>query len=107
MIIVGGENIYPAEIENLMPLLTGLTLGVLASIPHNILGRELVLVYEGKMPDKDYQIWKNVLKKNLTPFRVPKKFINVSDLGLSHIPKSPNGKILRSEINNLVVKHFC
>jgi len=106
MIIVGGENIYPAEIENLMPLLKGLTLGILASIPHNILGRELVLVYEGKMPDKDYQIWKNILKKNLTPFRIPKKFINVTDLGLTNIPKSPNGKILRGEINNLVIKHF-
>jgi len=106
MIIVGGENIYPAEIENLMPLLKGLTLGVLASIPHSILGRELVLVYEGEMSDRDYQVWKNVLKKKLTPFRVPKKFINVTDLGLTHISKSPNGKILRGEINNLVVKYF-
>ena len=99
MLLVGGENVYPADVEKFVPQLEGVFEAVLSAIPHKILGKELVLIYKLKAGYKeDIQSWEKVLYSNLSSFKVPKKFIAVEDLGLTEVPKAQNGKILRHAI---------
>jgi long-chain acyl-CoA synthetase len=103
MIIVGGENVYPSEVENLLPKLKGIREGVLSSIPHKILGNELVFLYE-KDNKNNIEIgeWKSIFIQYLSSFKIPAKYVNIDDLGRATIPKAANGKILRQKIKELL-----
>lgn len=103
MILIGGENVYPTEIENLIPHLTGMREGVLSAIPHPILENELILVYlKSADVNVDINEWKNFLSTQLSNYKVPRRFIDVEELGIEDIPKAQNGKLLRKEIKDLL-----
>ena len=107
MILVGGENVYPADVENHISCLEGVAEAVVTSIPHNILGNEIVLVYrlnEGSSatPEK----WLQSLSRYVVKFKLPNRFVSVGELNLTEIPKAPNGKILRHNIKVLINQHF-
>lgn len=107
MILVGGENVYPADIENHVSCLEDVAEAIVTSIPHNILGNEIVLVYrlmEGKI--SSINKWVQALSKFVVKFKLPTKFVNVDELKLTEIPKAPNGKILRHNIKVLINQHF-
>lgn len=107
MILVGGENVYPADIENHISCLEDVAEAIVTSIPHNILGNEIVLVYrlmEGK--SKSINNWVQALSKFVVKFKIPTKFVNVNELKITEIPKAPNGKILRHNIKVLINQHF-
>jgi acyl-CoA synthetase (AMP-forming)/AMP-acid ligase II len=103
MIHVGGENVYPSEIENLSVLLDGVEEVVVTAIPDKILGAELVLVYkarDGYAPDP--ASWTAMLAKHVSTFKIPKRRVAVEELGLDTIPRAANGKLLRGEIQRAV-----
>lgn len=104
MMLVGGENVYPADVEKFVPRLEGVSEAILSSVPHKILENELVLIYR-KKPGMNIEMlkWKKFLNDNLSNFKVPKQYIDIEDLGLKEIPKAPNGKILRNKIKNILV----
>lgn len=107
MILVGGENVYPADIENHISCLEDVAEAIVTSIPHAILGNEIVLVYrlmEGKSTSVNK--WLQALSKFVVKFKLPTKFVNVNELNLTEIPKAPNGKILRHNIKVLINQHF-
>ena len=67
MVIVSGENVYPAEIEDVVPQLDGMADGVVAALPHPVTGVELVLVYTllpGAVVRDDE--WRALLMKQLS-----------------------------------------
>ena len=102
MIIVNGENVYPSEIENLLSLLNGIKQGVVTSIPNEIMGNELVLIYEGlEFNTLLVNEWIAVLQKKIASYKIPMRYVNVTEFGLNTIPKSENGKILREKIKKL------
>jgi acyl-CoA synthetase (AMP-forming)/AMP-acid ligase II len=103
MIHVGGENVYPSEIENLSTLLSGVEDVVVTSIPDKILGAELVMVYkaqEGQKPNP--ASWSDILVQHLSTFKIPKRRVSVEELGLDAIPRAANGKLLRATIRDAV-----
>jgi len=103
MILVGGENVYPTEIERLIPNMDGVIDGVLTSRPHSVLGNELVLVYEAESgATKQAAIWKKMFGHHISNFKVPGVFIEVSELALEGLPRADNGKILRKKLYDLV-----
>ena len=107
MILVGGENVYPADIENHVSCLEDVAEAIVTSTPHNILGNEIVLLYrlmEGK--STTVSKWLQALSKFVVKFKLPTKFVNVDELNLTEIPKAPNGKILRHNIKVLINQHF-
>lgn len=106
MIIVGGENVYPTEVERFVPELQGMQEGIVLSLPDRIMGRELVLLYRGDGGDRRTKDWRNHLLSKLTSFKVPRRFIDVADLGLDEFPRSDNGKILRSGLQRQLEKKF-
>jgi len=108
MIHVGGENIYPSEIENLSPLLTDVEDVIVTAIPHQVLGSELVFVYkaqDGKTVDPGS--WNSIFSENLSTFKIPKRRVSVEELGMDAIPRAANGKLLRGKIKHAVLEKFA
>jgi long-chain acyl-CoA synthetase len=94
MIITGGENVYPREVEEVLYTRPEVLECAVVGIPEYEDG-ELVTAFivlkEGHQIDPDDL--KNYLKTKLAPFKVPKEYITVEEM-----PKSGAGKILKREI---------
>jgi long-chain acyl-CoA synthetase len=94
MIITGGENVYPREIEEILYSLPGVQECTVIGLPDKEWGERvvaLIIPKPGKTIDPD--TLNSQLKSRLAPFKVPKEFKIVEEL-----PKSPAGKILKREI---------
>ncbi|MDW5325673.1 class I adenylate-forming enzyme family protein [Plantactinospora sp. KLBMP9567] len=107
MVIVSGENVYPAEIENVVPQLEGVEDAVVAALPHPVTGVELVLVYRllpGAVARDDE--WRGALRRNLSTFKVPRRFVAVEEIGVDSFPRTPLGKIQRPEVQRLAIAHL-
>lgn len=105
MVIVGGEKLYPWEIERLVPKLEGIAEAAAIAVPHRILGSELVLVYraEGSALPLTTR-WKEVLGQELSRFKLPRRFIEVSQLGLPTLPRAVGGAVDRHALSQSVMQ---
>ncbi|MHA1298876.1 MAG: class I adenylate-forming enzyme family protein, partial [Candidatus Helarchaeota archaeon] len=91
MIIRGGENIYPREIEEVIYSYPGVSLAAVIGVHDDIYGevpKAFVVMKEGKTTTEEDII--AYCKKNLADFKVP-KFVEFRD----DLPKNPTGKIMK------------
>jgi len=96
MIIRGGENIYPAEVENLLLGHGGIAQAAVVGVPDERFG-EVVLAYviprAGAEVDPDEVIeW---ARANMANYKVP-KFVEVVD----ELPLNASGKVLKFELRD-------
>lgn len=91
MIITGGENIYPREIEELLYAHPAVAEAAVVGIPDKLRGhaaRAYLVAAEGHTLDvKDVRAY---LQTKLAAYKVPKEFSQVQNL-----PKNSTGKILK------------
>ncbi|MGD9975328.1 MAG: class I adenylate-forming enzyme family protein [Desulfatirhabdiaceae bacterium] len=99
MIITGGENVYPREVEELLYTRPEIQECAVIGMPDSEWG-ERITAFIIPAPDQsvDTAALKTYLKSNLSSFKVPKEFRIVDTL-----PKSPAGKILKRELRNQFV----
>jgi acyl-CoA synthetase (AMP-forming)/AMP-acid ligase II len=103
LIIVSGENVYPAEIEQYSHLFPDLYEFLIVGKDHAIKGMEVVMIYTlSNNAFADEKSWSKIFSSKLANYKIPSRYINVKDLGLEEIPKSANGKILRNKVYKLV-----
>ncbi len=91
MIIRGGENIYPREIEEVLYSFPGVSLAAVIGVPDEIYGevpKAFVVMKEGATASADEII--AYCKKNLADFKVP-QYVEFRD----DLPKNPTGKIMK------------
>ena len=103
MIIAGGENVYPAELENLCTYLPGAAQIVLAGVDHPLWGKELILVYKaqgGETPS--IGVWRRILAEQVTAYKLPHRYVSIQNLGLNEFPKTPVGKLDRRALAALL-----
>jgi fatty-acyl-CoA synthase len=95
MIISGGENIYPAEVESALLELPGVDEAAVIGIPDDKWG-ETVLAYVVPSPGApaDPQTLQTGLRERLAGFKVPRHFRFVPAL-----PKTATGKIRKIELH--------
>ena len=101
MIKVGGGRVSPQEIEDAISELPDVVETAVIGVKDEVLG-EAAKAFAVIRPDAaitPLQIEK-FLKKRLAPFKVPKQIVLVDRL-----PKNPAGKILRTQLPTLEVKH--
>jgi long-chain acyl-CoA synthetase len=94
MIITGGENVYPREVEEVIYTRNEVEGCAVIGLPDKEWGERVTAFIAPKpgqkvVPDQ----LKIFLKSRLSPFKVPKEYIVVSEL-----PKSPAGKVLKREL---------
>src|SRR4030043_2232292 len=98
MVITGGENVYPREIEELLYARPEVQECTVIGVPDREYGERVtafIIPREGREVEPDSL--KSFLKARLSPFKVPKAFLSVRDL-----PKSAAGKILKKELKKRV-----
>jgi long-chain acyl-CoA synthetase len=94
MIITGGENVYPREVEEQLYTRSEVEECAVVGLPDKEWGERVAAFIVPKpgheiIPDE----LKVFLKARLSPFKVPKEYVVVHEL-----PKSSAGKILKREI---------
>lgn len=97
VIISGGLNIYPREIEEILNKHDGVKESCVVGLPHDKWGEAVIaycVVNEGAIVEKDELI--ELCKNHLASYKKPKEIHIVEQL-----PKSSYGKILKRELKEL------
>ena len=100
MIITGGENVYPREVEEVLFTREEVEECAVIGLPDPEWGERVtafIIPRPGKVFDKS--ALHSYLKSRLSAFKVPKEYRVVTDL-----PKSPAGKILKRELTKVTVE---
>lgn len=94
MIITGGENVYPREVEEVLYVKPEVQECAVVGLPDKEWG-ERVTAFIVPKPGQNIvpEELKLFLKSRLSPFKVPKEYIVLNEM-----PKSPAGKILKREL---------
>jgi fatty-acyl-CoA synthase len=96
MIVSGGENVFPGEVEELLNAHPGIREAAVIGVPDDEFGARLqafvVLDDTGLTPDtvRDY------VKANLARYKVPREVVV-----LGQLPRTPTGKILKRLLREL------
>ena len=92
LIICGGYNVYPREIELALDALPGVTESAVIGIPHPDFGEAVAaVVIPGKDAKLDPAALIAELKKNFASYKVPKQIYLVEDL-----PRNAMGKVQKA-----------
>ena len=94
MVIRGGENIYPKEIDNLLATHPKIQEAAAIGVPDAILGEEIkvyVIPLDESLNEEEVM---DFCRKNLAGFKVP-KYVEILDQDL---PRSPIGKVLKKDL---------
>jgi long-chain acyl-CoA synthetase len=94
LIITGGENVYPREVEEVLYTRQEVEGCAVVGVPDKEWGERVTAFIAPKPGQKVVpEELKAFLKTRLSPFKVPKEYIIMNEL-----PKSPTGKILKREL---------
>jgi fatty-acyl-CoA synthase len=94
MFISGGENVYPAEVENVIYQHPAVTEAAVIGVPHpkwQEVGRAVVVVKEGHTLDESELI--SFCQGKLARYKIPKSVVFVEVL-----PRTAAGKVLKREL---------
>ena len=94
MIIRGGENIYPKEIDNLLATHPMIQEAATVGVPDDTMGEEVkvfVIPLDDELTEDDVIAF---CEKNLARFKVP-KYVEILE---DDFPRSPIGKVLKKEL---------
>ncbi len=94
LIITGGENVYPREVEEVLYTRSEVEGCAVVGVPDKEWGERVTAFISPKPGQKVVpEELRTFLKGRLSPFKVPKEYIVMSEL-----PKSPTGKILKRDL---------
>lgn len=101
MIISGGSNIYPREVEEVLLLHPGVLEASIVGRPHHDWGEEVVafvVVRPGHSPSAEE--FDAICMEHIARYKRPKEYVFLAEL-----PKSDYGKVLKSELRKLLEKN--
>lgn len=93
MIITGGENVYPAEIENLLLSCPGVADAAVIGVPSEKWGESAIAIAVRKDPELDEQTVLAFCDGKLARFKTP-----VAVRFVDSIPRNASGKILKRDL---------
>ena len=97
MIVSGGENVYPLEVENLLVERPDVLEAAVVGVPDKEYGHRLraaVVLAEGVEPNADEL--KEHVRKNLARYKIPREI-----LFLDKLPRNATGKLLKGKLIEL------
>jgi long-chain acyl-CoA synthetase len=101
MVISGGVNIYPQEIEDLFSLHPGVLDIAVIGVPDDDMGERVVAFVEptGEADDDLPGELTSYARERIAHFKVPREFI-VTD----HLPRTPTGKLVKQKLRDRYAK---
>lgn len=97
MVITGGENVYPREVEEVLYTYHDVLECAVIGLPDREYGEKVTaFIVPQKGCELDAVALKAFLKERLTGFKVPKDYITLDEL-----PKSSAGKLLKRELRKM------
>ncbi|GGO72753.1 fatty acid--CoA ligase [Nonomuraea cavernae] len=99
LILRGGENVYPAEVENVLAEHPGVLECVVIGTPHPDLGQEVtaVVVTSAGRPTGEEEL-AAYTRERLAYFKVPSRWRITTE----PLPRNPTGKVIRGEVERSV-----
>jgi fatty-acyl-CoA synthase len=97
MIVSGGENVFPREVEDLVACLDGIDDVAMVGVPDDAFGQRLrafVVLADGAQVSADDI--KAHVKANLARFKVPREVVFLDEL-----PRNATGKVLKRDLAQL------
>ena len=96
MIVSGGENVFPAEVEELLHGHEAVADVAVFGVDDEKFGQRLkaVIVKKGSLSEKDV---KDYVKTNLAGYKAPRDVVFVDEL-----PRTSTGKVLKRELKDVV-----
>ncbi|WP_405133578.1 acyl-CoA synthetase [Nocardia sp. NBC_01388] len=94
MIVSGGENVFPAEVEELLYTHVAVREVAVIGVPDEQFGSRLkafVVVHEGQV-FSEVEV-KDFVKSNLARYKVPREVVFLEEL-----PRNPTGKVLKRKL---------
>lgn len=99
LIITGGLNVYPKEIELFVDTCEGIQESAVIGVPHSDFGEAVVAVVVASAADHPTsEVLMQRCKQNLAGFKVPKRVVFVSEL-----PRNAMGKVQKNQLRD----HYC
>ncbi|MFI6998205.1 class I adenylate-forming enzyme family protein [Nocardia sp. NPDC050175] len=100
MIISGGENIAPAEVESRLVEHDSVQQAVVVGVPHEKWGETVaaVLVVRGEQPEDLLDSVKAHLSTRLAPFKTPRRWFVTTEL-----PTTPSGKVQKFKLREAIL----
>ncbi|RAV03977.1 class I adenylate-forming enzyme family protein [Mycolicibacter senuensis] len=89
MIIRGGENVYPLEVENVLATHPGVAAAAVVGVPDSRLGENLAAFIVTTDPERppDHEELRSFVRSRLAGFKVPTFWYDVAGLPLNHAGK--------------------
>jgi acyl-CoA synthetase (AMP-forming)/AMP-acid ligase II len=99
VIISGGENVHPGEVEEVLATLPGLASASLAGIPDPHWGEMVAaaVVADGSQPLTEQQIIA-YCRERLARYKCPRRVVFIDEL-----PRNATGKIVRGAVRELLI----
>ncbi|MFE3196055.1 AMP-binding protein [Nocardia sp. NPDC059240] len=95
MIVSGGENIYPREVENALAEHPAVTDVIVVGVPDPEYGQVLRAYLVTTGTDPGDEAFGQHIRTRLERYKVPKQFVRLSEL-----PRNPSGKVLRHKLGD-------
>ena len=93
MVVIGGENVYPGQVEDVLLSHPGVKDVALTSAPDEKYGARLIAHVVGKVDEEEL---KALVRDKLARFAVPREFRFLDEL-----PRNATGKVLKRELSAL------
>jgi malonyl-CoA/methylmalonyl-CoA synthetase len=92
LIISGGFNVYPKEVEDAIDAIPGIGESAVVGVPHPDFGEGVIAVVTGKDPPPEPELIAR-LSERLAKFKVPKRIFVSPDL-----PRNTMGKVQKAQL---------
>jgi malonyl-CoA/methylmalonyl-CoA synthetase len=90
LVITGGMNVYPAEVEAALDDLPGIRASAVIGVPHPDFGEAVVACVVGAVEEGSVRA---ALRDRLAAFKIPKRVLVLDDL-----PRNAMGKVQKAEL---------
>jgi malonyl-CoA/methylmalonyl-CoA synthetase len=104
LVISGGLNVYPAEVEEQLRRIDGIKDVAVFGVPHSDFGEAVVAAVELSAPitDFDETLVIAAVRSRLAAYKIPKRIFAVSEL-----PRNAMGKLLKARLREDHSGTFC
>lgn len=104
LIVSGGLNVYPKEVEEAVNLLPGVVESAVIGLPHAEYGETVVAIIETNEPDRLLAAgdMRRLLRQSLAGYKVPKHFEVVDKF-----PRNALGKVKKNELRSRLLNYFA